>query len=72
MVFDPIVIVPNLPAILSDATLPKPLPNGAVVWEVDQQSIQSCQWHIHQRHLGNKRENGADDEELKAPHTFVL
>jgi hypothetical protein len=47
-------------------------PNGAIVWEVDQQSIQSCQWHIHQRHLGNKRENGADDEELEAPHTFVL
>jgi hypothetical protein len=72
MAFALIVIVPNLPTILSDATLPKPLPNGAVVCEVDRRSIQSCQWHIHQRHLGNKRENGADDEELKAPHTFVL
>ena len=42
MVFDPIVIVPNLPAIPFDATLPKPQPGGAVAWEVDQRSIQFC------------------------------
>ena len=72
MAFDPIVIVPNLPAILSDATLPKPLPNGAAVWAVDRRSIQSYQQHIHQRPLGNKRENEADDEEFEAPHICVL
>ena len=72
MAFGPIVIVPNLSAILSDATLPKPLPNGAAVWVVDQRLIQSYQRHIHQRSLGNKRENEADDEELEAPYTFVL
>ncbi len=72
MEFDPIVIVPNLPAILSDAALPKPQPAGAVVWEVDQRSIQSRQWHRHQRPLDNKRGNEADDEVLEALHTFVL
>ena len=65
MAFDPIVTVPNLPAILSDAILPKPRPDDAVAWEVDQRSIQLCQWHIHQRPLGNKRENGAYDEEAR-------
>ena len=72
MVFGPIVIVPNLPAILSDATLPKPLPNGTAVWIVGQRLIQSYQRHIRQRSLSNKRENGDDGEELEAPHTFVL
>ena len=71
MAFGPIVIVLNLPAIPSDATLPKPLPNGAAVWVVDQRFIQSYQRHIHQRSLGNKRENEDDDEKLEAPHTFV-
>ena len=72
MVFDPIVIVPNLPAIPFDATLPKPQPGGAVAWEVDQRSIQFCQRHRHQRPLDNKRENEADDEGIEALHTFVL
>lgn len=66
MEFDPIVIVPNLPTILSDAALPKLQPAGAVVWEVDQRSIQSRQWHRHQRALDNKRGNEADDEVLEA------
>ena len=60
MVFDLIAIVPNLPVILSDETLPKPLPNGAAVWVIDQRLIQSYQRHIHQRSLGNRHENGDD------------
>ena len=72
MEFAPIVIVPNLPAILSGAALPKPQLAGAVVSEVDQRSIQSCQRHRHQRPLDNKRGNEDDDEVLEALHTFVL
>ena len=37
---DPIAAVPNLPAILPDATLPMPQPAGAAAWEVRQRSIQ--------------------------------
>jgi len=65
MEFDPIVSVPNLPAILSDAALPKPQSAGAVVWEVDQRSIQSRQWHRPQRPLDHKRGNEGDDECLR-------
>ena len=72
MVFDPIVIVPNPPAIPFDVTLPRPQPGGAVAWEVDQRSIQFCLRHRHQRPLDNKRENEADDEGIEALHTFVL